>query len=873
LTACGGGSGGGSSGVLGGGQNPDPAVQDFPVAYVKRPLLLDDQGALLTFDVRDPTAFMPGAELFIRDRASASAQETSITAGVFPNDAMGNPPLYDVKDLSSSFDGKQLVFAMRAPEIPNADPKDQPTWNIWVYDVQTKALRRVIASDITAEIGQDVAPHFLPDGRIVFASTRQRDAKAILLDEGKPQFAAQVETRDEDALSLHVMDSDGSNIHQISFNQSHDMDPSVLADGRVVYARWDNASGQDAFNLYTMNPDGTEEKVLYGMHSHNTGPNGERVQFVEPQELPDGRILVTMRPDTPQSHLGAALVAIDTANYVEHDQPTFASQGMTADAQELLVPGSVELDAGPSPRGRFASVTPLYDGTNRLLVTWSQCRLLDPSSTPTQPIIVPCTPALLAMPAIQEAPPLYGVWMFDVTSGTQQPLVTPQEGFAYTEAMVMESRTAPAVRLDKVAGLDLDPDLVSENVGELNIRSVYDIDGTASAPIDTLRDPALTTAAQRPARFLRVVKAVSIPDKDVVKLDAAAFGASNFMREILGYAPIEPDGSVKMKVPANVAFGVEVLDANGRRISLRHTNWLTVRPGEVVECNGCHTQQSELAHGRPDAEAPSANVGAPADGSPFPNTDPTLFANAGETMAETYTRIHGVPRPAVDIKYDDVWTDPNVRAKDASFAYNYAALTTSAPVDPGCVTNWSASCRIVINYESVIHPIWGTPRLAGDGVTNLTCNTCHSPTNANAMAQVPAAQLDLSDGPSPDEPKQFNSYRELLFSDNQQELLNGVLVDSLVQATDANGNPLFQMDGNGNLILDSNNQPIPVLINVSTSSPLSPAGALSSPRFFSRFAPGGTHAGWLKPAELKLISEWLDVGAQYFNDPFAVPQA
>jgi len=431
------------------------------------------------------------------------------------------------------------------------------------------------------------------------------------------------------------------------------------------------------------------------------------------------------------------------------------------------------------------------------------------------------------------------------------------------------------VRLDKVAGLDLDPDLVSDSVGELHIRSVYDFDGTASVPIDTVRDPALTSAAQRPARFLRVVKAVSIPDKDVVKLDGAAFGVSQsqLMREIIGYAPIEPDGSVKMKIPANIAFGVEVLDANGRRISQRHQNWMTLRAGEVIECNGCHTRTSEMPHGRPDAEAPSANTGAPADGSPFPNTEPALFANAGETMAETYTRIHGVPKPNVDIKFDDVWTDPAVRAKDPSFAYAYAALTTAAPVDPGCVTAWTANCRIVVNYETIIHPIWGAPRLAADGVTDHQCNTCHSPTNATAMPQVPAAQLDLSDGASPDEPKQFNSYRELLFSDNQQELLNNVLVDSLVQATDANGNPLFQMDGNGNLILDTMGNPIPVLVNVTTSPPLSPAGALSSPRFFSRFAPGGTHAGWLTPAELKLISEWLDIGAQYFNDPFAVPQA
>ena len=145
------------------------------------------------------------------------------------------------------------------------------------------------------------------------------------------------------------------------------------------------------------------------------------------------------------------------------------------------MPGNVDLSNAPSPRGRFASVAPLYDGTDRLLVTWSQCRLLDPASPdPLNPVIIPCTPALLAMQGIEEAPPLYGVWMFNPTDGTQQPLVTPQEHFAYTEAVVMEARTPPAVRLDKVAGLDFDPDLVSESVGELHIRSVYDMDGTAT---------------------------------------------------------------------------------------------------------------------------------------------------------------------------------------------------------------------------------------------------------------------------------------------------------------------------------------------------------------------------------------------------------
>ena len=36
-------------------------------------------------------------------------------------------------------------------------------------------------------------------------------------------------------------------------------------------------------------------------------------------------------------------------------------------------------------------------------------------------------------------------------------------------------------------------------------------------------------------------------------------------------------------------------------------------------------------------------------------------------------------------------------------------------------------------------------------------------------------------------------------------------------------------------------------------------------------ASGGSHQGRLTPAELKLVSEWVDLGAQYFNDPFAAP--
>lgn len=165
-----------------------------------------------------------------------------------------------------SHDGTRLLFAMRAPEIEGADDDEQPTWNIWEYDSTEDRLRRVIASDVVAEAGQDVAPAYLPDGRIVFSSTRQRQSKAVLLDEGKPQYAGLDEDLEVPAFVLHVMDSDGDNIQQITFNQSHDLDPMVARDGTVVFSRWDNAgqTRDNGVNLYRVNPDGTGLDYLYG---------------------------------------------------------------------------------------------------------------------------------------------------------------------------------------------------------------------------------------------------------------------------------------------------------------------------------------------------------------------------------------------------------------------------------------------------------------------------------------------------------------------------------------------------------------------------------------------------------------------------------
>jgi hypothetical protein len=869
-TACSGGDGPASVGV-GSGQDPDPVVIDFPIAYTKGPLF-DAQGQLQSAtDIRRLLRFNVGTDLYLRDRASPTAPERNIT--FTQTEGLG-----DVMGVQISADGDKVLFSMRGPFDPNLADDEQPSWNVWEYEIESDALRRIIPSDINAEAGHDIWPHYLPDGRIVFSSTRQRQSKAILLDEGKPQFEALDEERMEPAFVLHVMRDDGSEIEQISFNQSHDLAPTVLDDGRVLFSRWDRAGGVNGIHLYTMVPDGTGLELLYGARSHATGTNGGQVHFVGAREMADGRIAAIVRP-FDHAEFGGDIVAIETQYFVENSQPTSANAGMTGPAQQSATPNQVRTDNEVSPGGRFASVFPLWDGTGRMLVSWSICRLVIEES------VQPCTAENLVNPDAMIAPPLYGIWMYDPVNQTQLPIVPGEEGVLIGDVVAAQPRRRPGLAITQAEH----PELIAQQLGIVNIRSVYDINGidTAVPNIATLADPLATAAAQRPARFLRLIKAVSIPDDDLVDLQNAHFGVSTQqgMREILGYAPVEPDGSVRITVPADVAFAVEVLDARGRRISARHRNWLQLRAGEELRCSGCHEPQSGLSHGRKDSFA-AAYAGSTNPTGPFPNTDPALFTEPGETMAETRTRI--VPAalmPDVSPLFLDAWTDLAVRAPDAPFAYPYRTLlvsggafvptgacpnddaatcfeglATAPPTSLDCINDWDGGCRVTINYEQHIHPLWNVIREVldpNDGITVLadrTCTRCHAPQDPDDpnLLAVPAANLNLTDGLSPVQQLHFHAYRQLLLARNEQEIVNGALQDRLVQDG---------VDDDG----------LPVFVTASLPAPMSSTGANASNRFFSRFDPDGSHAGDLSGAELRLIAEWLDIGAQYWNNPFDVP--
>jgi len=879
---------------LAGVQTQDPGTLNFPLAYVKRPAPASTPKA--DIDVRDLITSTTGGDLYIRQQASPGSVETNVTAAI----TLG---MGDVRDLDVSPDGKKLVFSLRLPLNPNKPNTDvtQPTWKIYQYDAVAKTVTQLTNDSTTA--GHDVGAHYLPDGRIVFASTRQAATQAILIDEGRPQYPAQTDNRKQPIFLLHVMNADGTDIHQISFNTNHDFAPSVMASGQIVFSRYESING-DQISLYRCNPDGTGLELYYGENSHATGANlagtnNNVIQFLNARQRPDGKLLAIVRPFLGTQQ-GGDIVQIDGENFVEIHQPA-TPKGAAGTAQSSATTLGITTDANmPSLGGRFASAYPLYDGTNRMFVSWAPCLVLDTTVTPNTTNI--CTAANTSGANVQLAPPQYTIWIYDVSNSTLSPILGAETGMVIVEPVIMQARTPVPTFIPDAVPTGAAGNMAHNTNGGLGllvIRSVYDFDGvdlvaaeTANAVpnIAALADPKQATADQRPARFVRIEKAVEIPDKTVRKFNASAFGPAGMgMREILAYAPVEPDGSVTIQLPANVPFTIDILDKNARRIGAVHSSWMQLIPGETKTCNGCHVAASKTtpSHGRSGLTA-SVNAGAPAADAPFPHTVATLpAAHAGDTMADTRAANTCAAAltppgattpcselPSIDVIYSDVWTDPAVRAPDAAFSYLYANLSTPSPANAHCAT-WDPLCRSTIHFPDAtadgavshqLQPIWNLPRqtiVAGVVTTDHTCVLCHNPVNAAAKkAEVPAGQLDLTDGASSADPTVTSSYEELLFAHNEQTLNMGVLQDLLVPAP---GPP-----GPGGV-------PTTIMVPVPLAPPMTAGSALGSVVKFLRMFDGTyhdpvlDHTGYLTTAELRLIAEWLDIGAQYYNDPFVAP--
>lgn len=840
LTGCGSGANGTSAAT---------EANNVPVAYVKRPVATAGNPT-------DSITFSPGGDLYMREISSPTATEINLTASYTQGQG-------DVSDPEVSYDGKKILFSMRGPQ--------DRRWAVWEYNTVNKSMRKISCdardNNSVAIDGDDVDPAYLADDRIVFSSNRQEGTRRQMQSQGGQVYTYLDEYEREPVVALHVMDADGGNCKQISFNQSHDRNPTVLSDGTIMFSRWDHVGGRNHFAIFKAKPDGTDLFVKFG--AHNPGNS-----LLHPREMQDGRVMSTLMPLSGTQE-GGALMIIDINNYSEHDTP--AKPGLpNSGGQRQATAETINFGRGVSVNGRFTTPYPLWDSTQRALIAFTPCQVR------YNGIIVSCSDprvsndlsrlgdrnrlqAEIANDPIQDnAPAAYGIYMFDIQAQTLRLVTSAAAGYIYTDPVALQSRPRPNV---------LSSQTRTGSTGILEVRSVYDTDergrmgpGTRGsllmaselsripvvAPTDPndirpqvadlakIKDPADTAYRNRVARFVRITKSVPPPSGSQGLREA--IGETEFeMQQILGYAEVEPDGSIKLQVPSDTPLTISVLDEKGRAIQT-HTNWVQVRPNENRACNGCHSPRR--------GEAINS-------GSLLGNHPRTLMsAQPGETMAATRTRLDSSAlslKP--DIVFRDVWADTAqsgvIATSCVSLRYSNNTNCVSGNPDSANDLATAAPTNGIVNYPQHIQPLWDRARSGPNG-ENYRCTACHNDPQ----------RLDLTGGTGGT--GRLISYDELLIGDplleNNQpvtRVVNGVVE---IQRGPALVNNMASQEDAGGIARKS--RLTEILFGETLQASAAARQAFPGP------GSGPDHATLLNSAEKRLLVEWMDLGGQYYNSPF-----
>ena len=855
----------------GSGSSSDNTVTvngDVPIAYAKR-------ANTIMMNPTDGAPSAPGGDLIIREKSSASAREINVTASI--TQGVG-----DVSDPEVSYDGKKIVFSMRCPSSNTATVGGVPActgaWNIWEYDTSTGGLAGGSLRRITAAAGQDdVDPAYLPAGRgFVFTSNRQTTTRSVV--GGVTSFAVDEYER-ERVLNLHTMDALGGAIAQISVNQSHDRNPVVRPNGDIMFARWEHVGPRNRFAIFRAKPDGTDMFVLYGAQSPGNS-------FLHPRDMdPAGAYagkLVSSLMSLSGTREGGALMMIDAANYSEQNTPANRAVALSAaqGGQSSATDRELNQGRGLSTFGRITTPFPLWDGTDRVLLSYRPCEVTRNGD------VIPCvnltqaerdrlgsdrTMAAEAADAVQDnAPPAYSVWMVDPKLQTWLIVAAPPTGFMYTDPVALQARPEP----NAAQPTTIDETLAAQGKALIEVRSIYDTDGlqrmgepmivaadlpagcvrgiAQTTPLDAtdtrasvadlvkMKDPADPAYHCAPGRFVRATRAVA-PMAGMTGM-REAIGETDFEpQQILGYAAVEPDGSFKLLVPADTPLALSILDSKGRSLQT-HLNWIQVRPGERRTCDGCHSPRRGGA----------LNAGT------IVNSMPAAIRSAlssqqqsGETMASLRTRLDPSALNLLpDQLYSDIWADTTragILAR-APIAVRYSGnanaaddLATPAPTGG------------IINYAEHVAPIWARAR--GSNGAN-TCTTCH--------ADPVKLDLRASFGGS----GRMVSYDELLIGDPVIDAATGLPVTRIregVPEVVRNAALVEPMASGADGIARSSRlteilfgETLKAGAEARTVHPNPPVGAPN-------------HATLLNAAEKRVISEWMDLGGQYMNDPSRSP--
>ncbi|HQU73463.1 MAG TPA: hypothetical protein PKV71_10350 [Calditrichia bacterium] len=480
----------------------------------------------------NPNEYHPGTDLMLLSPVSATGELTNLTEQ-YTREGQDQERNYGhACDPEVSLDGKKIIFAMKK----NRNAR----WHIYEMNIDGTDLEQL--TDQTE--GDDMDPLYLPNGQVMFLSTR-------------PGIVDEYERRPSPL--VHVADRlpDGrlTNIHQVDFNQSHDANPMVHSSGKIFYSRWEHLGNPNKFSIFVMNPDGTRTFILYGNHSPRQ--SGSRV-FLEPRELADGGLVCSvMERNSPFE--GGAIGIIDISS--SDDNITFISPTT-----------SPFNNTNQESRAVFKSPHPIFDNTA--------------DANNREKIMFSMSPHPVNDPDTEERVD-YGLYVMD-KNGDNLRLIHNDPAYNEVDAVPVAPREELPGGLPKV--IPTDPNVVAGRANGATTGMFFD---------GNVYDRATNDGQMRPdpnhvnvdgtlgqAKHLRILEAVGMPISGNRR--GGPMGNTNLEKQrIVGYAPIRDDGSFSVEVPAERSLHMQTLDENGMML-VNQITWVHVMPGEKRLCTGCH---------------------------------------------------------------------------------------------------------------------------------------------------------------------------------------------------------------------------------------------------------------------------------------------
>lgn len=332
--------------------------------------------------------------------------------------------------------------------------------------------------------------------------------------------------------NLITYDPATNGLRRLTFDQDGNWNPIVIPNGRIMYTRWEYTDLTHYFSriVMHMNPDGTENKALYG--SGSFFPNS--TFDMKPLSKNSSRFVGII-----SGHHGIArsgrLIIFDPAKARKEEKGMIQELPFSTRKIEPIIKD--ELVNGVWPQ--FIKPYPLNE-------------------------------KYFLVAAKLTASSLWGIYLTDVFDNLT--LIAEFEGEGLIAPVLLHKTETPPVIPSKIKP--------EEKESTVFIQDIYEGEGTQGIPRGTIK-------------WLRIFAYEYAYVQSPSDHDAQGIQSGWDIKRVLGTVPVEADGSVIFKIPANTPVSLQPLDKNGAAVQWMRS-WVVGMPGEVVSCIGCHEDQNTI---------------------------------------------------------------------------------------------------------------------------------------------------------------------------------------------------------------------------------------------------------------------------------------